>query len=162
MSLANQIDALQDAMMAALVARAATGGAPLNTALGQGQSGQVPIDLGEPPDGKPQPEHVWIAEASEAARIPETSGSVGATFVGEFRQDVYVFVQLSGTYKQTRDRSTLLADDVEDLLDAPGFYTTAGLLDGYTETVKRDTGTPTADSRGAMVTLTFFCRTYPA
>lgn len=158
MSLPGAIDQIQDALKTALDTRAGTGGAPLNTASGAGQSGQVPITLGTPADI--QPEHVWIGEETEVEKTPLTSGSVGATFTSEWRVPVYVYVQLSGDYKATRDRSTVLVADVQAQLDAQ-VPSAAGLLDGYVESAKRESAAYT-DSRGVMTTLVYYCSDYPA
>lgn len=158
MSLPGAIDQIQDALKTALDTRAGTGGAPLNTAAGAGQTGQVPIDLGTPINQ--QTEHVWIGEETEVEKTPLTSGSVGATFTSEWRVPVYVVVQLSGTYKAARDRSTVLVADVQGVLDAQ-VPSAAGLLDGYVESCKRSSGALT-DVREIATTLVYYCSDYPA
>jgi hypothetical protein len=158
-SLPGAIDQIQDALKTALDARAATGGAPLNTAQGKDQTGQVPISLGTPVP--PQPEHVWIGEESEVTKTPLTSGSLTvATFTAEWRVPVYVYTQVSGDYKAARDRNTVLAADVQAQLDAQ-VPSAAGLLDGHVESCKRDTGTLT-EAREIFTTLVYYCGDYPS
>lgn len=108
MAAPSAIGAAQDALVAAIAARALM------------STDNVPVTLGTPPRGG-QREHVWISgEVTDWTQTWETTGAVATAAREErFTLAVWAFKMVSGdAYAPARDRALVLLNEVAEVLRA--------------------------------------------
>lgn len=149
MSVTSQLNEAEDALLAALVARAATPGSAL---------AGLPITLGDPVS-KMQREHVFIPDAAVdvAQEWDITRQSFAPASTGPrhetFSLEVVVFTSHAGdAFTPLRDRGSALSEEVEQAVLAD--QTLGGAVgEAHVAKIHRATG-PYEDRRGMEITIT--------